>query len=1003
MQTHGGAAAEAAITSAERVLRASVKVDWNGNGLFDHPLSDLDRYLDAVSLDKALTGPAPEEIFLVEGSSAAELRLTLNGEYDGESLTRIFSPFNLNSLFYGKQTVDREIVYTITVETTEGLISYPQFIGNIRTITPNRAEATVEITALDRADKMRRPIQLPPWAMSDIHVIVGEIDSQLVRSDWVIDDACRLCDISVTDKRPVYRSELGVAQDGLDGVHLWVSGTGSYLPTIGWVDNMNASTFPNPGSMMYNDLGPRHRDLPADSPRPRGLQGVGTPIVGGPFGAGPDDRGVIRYWAADQDQINADGIHYLGFTINTNGPNGDAFRTIDRHEVLEIYIGWARALYVMIEDGQVWSEMRYWSDDDSNSVQATSSRVAIPTGQDHVDVFVQWDNSRGTESRVYVRAGNNTNNNGSFQTDSDDVSSDYVKGTDQIKGRISIGHALNLSDIYYATGNARTTQPYEPERAWRPAAYAAVLDHGINRFSFIPSTERQEAWSLVQAVAAAEFGSIFWDETGVLRFWNWETMLAKRDNVVRTFSLDHVDGLQVTNAIDSVRNVYTIMTTQRRARMGHVIYDSNDPDFFYVPERTTQRFQIWVDDIVSPLTWLPERYAGAARPFGLPAWSDGVRHGYVVQYFGDLGDGNGDIWTERDEFPTPEISTYFSSLGNLTVRIRNRSDYPMRLALGLGNESGRAAFRVEGTSILDAQELSLPYEHSQSVMKYGARNWDLNSPWYQDSLTQTRLLDIMLERTSEPQPTTDAITVAGDPRLQLGDVIRVTDHAGFGDAILLQAYGINRTFTKDEGLTDTLTVEMVPPTPDLTDPGNPDPPDPEPTIRFNLCDNPSCKHDDDDYYGGSGRISDQDGMTRRYGYNTSDNAICPKGDVKSGLTYVASAQIKARGGARSGNASIHWYSRRGFIESGEEVQWSVSTDNTIRVYTKPEVAPPGTERMLLNIEGINGTVTIGSVLYEETDKERPYFDGDSPGGAWDGKDGDSTSRWLAPEFTQEIL
>ena len=72
MQTHGGSSAEAAILGNQRTFINRLRVDWNKNGKFDHALSDLSGFSDDVSVDRALTGSAPPEILLIEGSSTAQ-------------------------------------------------------------------------------------------------------------------------------------------------------------------------------------------------------------------------------------------------------------------------------------------------------------------------------------------------------------------------------------------------------------------------------------------------------------------------------------------------------------------------------------------------------------------------------------------------------------------------------------------------------------------------------------------------------------------------------------------------------------------------------------------------------------------------------------------------------------------------------------------------------------------------------------------------------------------
>jgi hypothetical protein len=73
VQTHGGVAADTAITSPERNFTVRLLVDWNNNGLYNHALSNMTGYVKSASTSRSLRGSAPEEILLIEGASAASL------------------------------------------------------------------------------------------------------------------------------------------------------------------------------------------------------------------------------------------------------------------------------------------------------------------------------------------------------------------------------------------------------------------------------------------------------------------------------------------------------------------------------------------------------------------------------------------------------------------------------------------------------------------------------------------------------------------------------------------------------------------------------------------------------------------------------------------------------------------------------------------------------------------------------------------------------------------
>src|SRR5690606_35365267 len=107
-----------------------------------------------------------------------------------------------------------------------------------------------------------------------------------------------------------------------------------------------------------------------------------------------------------------------------------------------------------------------------------------------------------------------------------------------------------------------------------------------------------EAWSIITEVAAAEFGSVFWDENGFVQFWNLTTVLGKQSNAVKTVSLDDVSGLEFTNSSDSVRNCLAVQTTDIRGVEG-LAWSADDPDMFELPTNQTQVTEsAWPTDVI---------------------------------------------------------------------------------------------------------------------------------------------------------------------------------------------------------------------------------------------------------------------------------------------------------------------------------------------------------------------------------------------------------------------
>ena len=1001
MQTHGGSSAEAAILGNQRTFINRLRVDWNKNGKFDHALSDLSGFSDDVSVDRALTGSAPPEILLIEGSSSAQLRFTISGDYKGMSFPSVFSRYNRASPFYGKAIVSSEVTWSILVETSTGIVEYPQFRGIIRTVTPNRKDNTVTITALDYVEELRKPVILPSWAISEEHVNYGEIDSQLCRSHWVIDSCLRLCNTSPSNTRPRYKEEQGLPADGAEGVQFFLSGNGSYLPTVWLVDNLNASTFPAAGKAMYQQTNQVNPKSPTGTPRPWGFAGLGTPVQQR-YGT-PGDQGIIRYWVTDRDGINPWSAHYLGFTLNTNGTNADAYKTVSQFSVLEIAIGYRLYLYIDISAGKVRTRIH----NQFNDVHTSGPWYNIPTDKENVYITAWWDLSERTGTRSSLRVGDTYTAVTTHFSGPPPRNSNIEQRYDQIGGRVTLGQALSVADIFYSSRNYYGSTLNEGEAVAVPKR-AAVLDQGLNRFSHMPSGGKaRDAWDIIKEVASAEFGSVFWDETGIFRFWNYQRMLQKQNTVVRHFTLDHVSGFQMTDSTDSIRNVYTVTTTRRRSLTGiNRVFDAQDVNQFYVPARTTKFFNLYVADIVSPLTFLMAKHDTMPDgPVGVPEWTDLVNHGYCVQYKFPIG------WYEDPTRAGVDIYVYFNTLGHLTVRIWNGWYEDIRLAAGGTSADGsfdnsRAAFRIGGSKIVSSDSLSFMTRNPASITKYGARNLPLQGDWYQDTSNSAQMMSVLMPRTAEPIPATDAVQIAGDPRLQMGDTIAVTDPDGFGTGIKLQILGISRSLKRSSGLTDRLSVEMLPPdavaappaAPDIPD--NPLPPAAEPNdpsggYVYNLCPNPALSIDPDGWYGPTGSVR-QDAipeLPRSTGFDVprAGNIILPKARITGGKSYEFSVAVRALTNPVSGNAYLHWYTDGGYLSSSPATPWLAPAGTVARVSTGLRTAPQNATQALLELRGTSGACQVTAAFYIRGGGV-DYFDGDSPDSVWMGTAGRSVSR-----------
>jgi hypothetical protein len=779
------ALADAAIKSSERHFEVFLTVDWNRDGGYSHRLSPLHPYLSEVSVDRSLSGSTPADLTIIDGAASAELSFTISGFDNTSKLSfdSVFSPYQSTSPFWGMPLEGCEVTYWLGIQTALGMAWYRQFVGNVRTIEPDRASGTVTITALDRAEKLRKPVTFQAWAVYDLQAGQGQYESQLTDSSWIIDHCLRLNDVSPTPYRPIQRSDLGLLDDDVTGPQIWVNGTGSVLPTVGWLDNQSIQTYPyDTEPSMYRQNGAVHPSSP--EPATKTLEFSAR-------GAGGND--TTQYYAADRDRMTSIGSQILGFTLDTSDP---AYLTVAKTEVLRQRAADSKVISIFVQTGKVWTE---YHDEVTNTTEA-SSHLTIPAGTS-CRIYAIWDYYNPSGATVYIKAGT-VDNAGSTVVGG--VKSYTAHPDDQIRGLMVVRRVLSIQDIHFTSTNyGSLAVPGADRFAGYNAKYAAVLDPGLNRLSYTPSRSGDDAWQVITDVASAEFGSVFWDENGVFRFWNYDRLVGKQTNIVRTLTLDDVSGLKISRDLDSVRNILSVTNNRKRSTLTRCI-EAQDINQFIVPPFTQVEFRIWQDDVSMADPGKLPRYATTPDSFVPSQWSDDVDHGYVVQFL------SGGTWQEMNSRSSGvDIFSYLDWQGNVLVRVYNGYGDYCRLAAGSTDPT--PALRVAGTRVYSLDAVISTSVDYASRNKYGPRNLPLSGDWYQDSYDANGLAGKLLSRTVSPVPTTDAITIAGDPRLQLGDTVRIEDRDGFGTKFDAQIYGITRTFSLDGGLEDTLTVQLVAP------------------------------------------------------------------------------------------------------------------------------------------------------------------------------------------------
>src|SRR5690606_33169870 len=146
------------------------------------------------------------------------------------------------------------------------------------------------------------------WALSTYWSRKGYVAWQTVNPQWVIQHCLSQCGVSATPYRPPYLRELQLGVPSVDYSHFWLSAPGRRQPTHGVHTRLHENRPSQLGTTyMYEQIGGKHPEAPADAPRPLAPT-TKTHLSGG--------ANMTSYWVTDRRRIRLANVHFLSFTIH---------------------------------------------------------------------------------------------------------------------------------------------------------------------------------------------------------------------------------------------------------------------------------------------------------------------------------------------------------------------------------------------------------------------------------------------------------------------------------------------------------------------------------------------------------------------------------------------------------------------------------------------------------------------------------------------------------------
>ncbi|MEW2034907.1 hypothetical protein AB0901_30950 [Streptomyces roseifaciens] len=313
---------------------------------------------------------------------------------------------------------------------------------------------------------------------------------------------------------------------------------------------------------------------------------------------------------------------------------------------------------------------------------------------------------------------------------------------------------------------------------------AAVLDMPLFPIRGIPVTSGS-SWEVITEIARAMLATVSFDRDGFFRWRNhtrWSQTPTTPDLTVT--SARSLAKLTLTEEIDACRNYCTVRFTswERVESRGNVdIPDTPSPPVAIGAGQTVTR-DIWVDDAILDMACPRTRMTENPPSVGL----GGVVIRSGAQVTSSLVPGAVEVSISR-------------ASGQVSLTLRNRSGSTVYY-------HGCTLFTIDAKSGTQAYPALWSAWNIPSRGYYGTQVYEHDVKGWVQTLSAAQTLAIALrDAAAFPVPILQSVEILPDPRIELGDVVRVVDRTGTQLDTLAWVIGIHTTASGGH-VTQTLTL-----------------------------------------------------------------------------------------------------------------------------------------------------------------------------------------------------
>lgn len=680
---------DAAADSPEQAPVASVKVSWDKSGDFDGP-QDVVLGVGGIRIDRSIASGLPDQVSVIAGEASAQATVDLvtgNTYGEQESAAWFYSRLNDDSPLAAYDRLDLPAQIEIGYRGTETL---RKITGYTTDLDVNAAAATADLVIADNRNVFSGPVILPAVVADE-----GD-DTRLPGLDaqWLIDYVLRQYGFNVS---PAIRNNAAV----------YVTFHGSAFPDVGelqiaWdsedgVTHEKLSFAPDGMFAEALDAGPDVRAAQDEGPNIWIKPDPAHPIT-----TNATSKVHAEMWA----KIGEDSTGVFSFIAHTTQSH---------------FILWE------IENGIISVSVKRHNGASTHQVSAPVLANADPEWT-YVGMELEWS-STGATARLRI--------NGTTYTGS--VSSAFVT---QMPALNTVGC---LPDFPVEAWQITNLAP----NVWRDTHTSdADLDPSINQLFAVVDSDADDAWQLLKELAAAELGTVHFDETGRFQFWSrahWvsedaQTVQKTVDISQQIKTIGYKDGLaQIANSVEAPVSAYEYGEAVDNLWVA-------PENFVAVPGTSTTTLEINLDKAASGIVTSFVPYYDPTR-----------------SWFEARATPGGPL-----DYTSVSVSAEVVSAQKVIITVTNSADSTRYLL----ESQQLPSIHLFGRPLLPISESgSNPVvTDSSSIAKYGLRVLKLEAnKWRQDYSSARGIAQAVLSETANPNPAITSVRIVGDPRIQLGD------------------------------------------------------------------------------------------------------------------------------------------------------------------------------------------------------------------------------------------